>query len=80
VVRLLLAHGVDPNAVYRNELTALMWAAGYGQTETARALIDAGARVDPVDNRGKNALDMAREFKHAETVQLLEQALRAPRH
>jgi hypothetical protein len=42
-------------------------------------LIDAGARVDPVDNRGKNALEMAREFKHAPTVELLEQAARAPR-
>jgi len=79
IVRLLLDKGVDPNAVYRNDLTALMWAAGYGQTETARVLIDAGARVDPVDNRGKNALEMAREFKHAPTVELLEQAARAPR-
>jgi len=80
VVRLLLAHGVDPNAIYRNDLTALMWAAGYGQTETARALIDAGARVDLVDNRGKSAIDMARDFKHVDTVQVLEQALRSPRH
>ena len=79
IVRLLLDNGVDPNAVYRNDLTALMWAAGYGQTETARVLIDAGARVDPVDNRGKNALEMAREFKHGPTVELLEQAARARR-
>ncbi len=45
--------GVDPNAVYRNDLTALMWAAGYGRTETVRALIGAGARVELVDDRGK---------------------------
>ena len=55
-------------------------AAGYGQTETARVLIDAGARVDLVDNRGKSALDMAREFKHAPTVELLEQSLGTARH
>jgi uncharacterized protein len=79
-VRLLLARGVDPNAVYRNDLTALMWAAGYGHADTARALIDAGARVELVDNRGKTALDMAREFKHAETVDVLERALAATRH
>jgi hypothetical protein len=36
----------------------------------------AGARIDLVDNRGKSALDMAREFKHAETVQALEEAQR----
>jgi ankyrin repeat protein len=62
--------------VYRNDLTALMWAAGYGHAETVRALITAGARIDLVDNRGKSALDMAREFKHAETVQALEEAQR----
>jgi ankyrin repeat protein len=53
-----------------------MWAAGYGHADTARALIEAGARVDAVDNRGKSALDMAREFKHAQTVDVLEQARR----
>ncbi len=57
-----------------------MWAAGYGHADTARVLIDAGARVDLVDNRGKSALDMAREFKHAETVEVLERALRATPH
>jgi ankyrin repeat protein len=77
---MLLSHGVDPNAVYRNDLTALMWAAGYGHADTARALIAAGARIDAVDNRGKNALDMAREFRHAETVSVLEEASRAARH
>jgi ankyrin repeat protein len=64
IVRLLLDKGVDPNAVYRNDLTVLMWAAGYGKTDTVRALIDAGARLDPVDNRGKTALDMARAVRN----------------
>jgi uncharacterized protein len=79
-VHLLLAKGVDPNAAYHNHLTALMWAAGYGHAETVRMLIDSGARIDVVDDRGKSALDMAREFKHAETIDVLEQALRSPRH
>jgi len=56
-----------------------MWAAGYGKTDTVRALIDAGARIDPVDNRGKSALDMAREYQHAPTVEVLEQAQRTAR-
>jgi ankyrin repeat protein len=56
-----------------------MWAAGYGKTDTVRALIDAGARVDPVDNRGKTALDMAREYQHAQTAEVLERAQRTIR-
>ena len=56
-----------------------MWAAGYGHADTARVLIKAGARVDPVDNRGKTALDMAREFKHVETIAVLEEAAKTPR-
>ncbi len=46
IVQMLLAKGVDPNAVYDNDLTALMWAAGYGRTATVKALLDAGARAD----------------------------------
>jgi ankyrin repeat protein len=72
VVVLLLRAGVDPNAVYVHELTALMWAAGYGKTETVRALLDAGARAELKDDRGKTALDIAREGSYAETVKLLE--------
>jgi len=77
IVRLLLAHGVDPNAIYKNDLTALMWAAGYGHAETAQALLDAGARADFVDNRGKSALDIAQESKDAATVALLQRAIAA---
>jgi ankyrin repeat protein len=67
----LLAKGVDPNAVYHNDLTALMWAAGFGKTSTVRALLDAGARADVKDDRGKTAIDMAREGKYDDTVKLL---------
>ena len=74
VLHMLLAKGVDPNAVYRNDLTALMWAAGYGRTEVVRVLLDAGARVDRRDDRGKSALDIAREQRQDATVALLEAA------
>jgi ankyrin repeat protein len=74
VVLLLLARGVDPNAVYQNDLTALMWAAGNGKLATVKALLAAGARPGLKDNRGKTALDLAREGKHAEVVALLENA------
>ena len=71
---MLLAKGVDANAVYANDLTALMWAAGFGKTATVKALLDAGARADLKDNRGKTALDIAREGKFDETAKLLENA------
>lgn len=76
VVVLLLKAGIDPNALYAHELTALMWAAGYGHTDTVKALLDAGARADLKDDRGKSALDIAREGNFAATVRLLEAAAR----
>jgi ankyrin repeat protein len=47
-------------------------AAGYGRTDTVRLLLAAGARADRKDNRGKTALDIAREQGHVETVRALE--------
>jgi hypothetical protein len=41
-----------------------------------KALLDAGARADLRDNRGKRALDIAREQKHEETARALEAATR----
>jgi ankyrin repeat protein len=51
-----------------------MWAAGYGRTETVQALLSAGADPARKDNRGKTALDIAREQNHAATATVLEQA------
>jgi len=76
VVQLLLQTGIDPNAIYVHELTALMWAAGYGKTETVKLLLDAGARADLKDDRGKTALDIAREGNYAATAELLAASMR----
>jgi hypothetical protein len=75
-VKLFLAKGADPNAAYAHGLTALMWAAGYGKVETMRALIDAGARIDAKDDRGKTAGDIARENGHAAAAGVLDDARR----
>ena len=78
VVRRLLAAGVNPKRVYGNDLTALMWAAGYepgygehDAVDVVALLLDAGAPIDAVDNRGYSALMIAAEGGHAAVAQAL---------
>jgi ankyrin repeat protein len=75
LVKLLLEAGVDVNRRYGNDLTALMWAAGYANDvpladglETVELLLGRGARQDLADNRGRTALMIAAERGHAEVV------------
>jgi ankyrin repeat protein len=72
----LLDTGVDVNRRYRHELTALMWAAGYGRTETVNELLAHGADKTFVDDRGKNALEIARDAGHKDAVALLRASSR----
>ncbi|MBP7149767.1 MAG: ankyrin repeat domain-containing protein [Acidobacteria bacterium] len=78
-VRRLLALGADPNASAHHligerpaEVTALHLAAEQGQAEIARALLDAGARIDPGADDGRpTPLHVAAGAGHVELVQLL---------
>src|SRR5690606_4588657 len=56
-VRVLLERGADPNAVesFRGQ-TALMWAAGAGNTQTIDLLVEHGADVDAASSAGFTAL------------------------
>jgi ankyrin repeat protein len=74
----LITTGIDVNARYGNELTALMWAAGHSndvpQDEglaTIAMLLDKGARSNDQDNRGRTALMIAAELGHRNAVELL---------
>jgi ankyrin repeat protein len=74
----MLEAGVDVNRRFGNELTALMWAAGYPDdvdvgdgVATVELLLAKGAQLDLADNRGRTALMIAAERGHAEIVKLL---------
>ena len=78
VVRTLLAAGVDAKRAYGNDLTALMWAAGYEDgygehdaLDVIALLLDAGAPINATDNRGRTALMIAAERGHAAVVKAL---------
>jgi uncharacterized protein len=78
IVKRLLARNIDVNARYPNDLTLLMWASGPDEgVQEAQAmtivsyLLDAGARIDDRDNRGRTALMIAAEGGHAELAGLL---------
>lgn len=71
-VSLLLQAGADVNARGYWGHSALICAAGHGNTEVVRLLLAAGAdREHKEFFKGRNALDFAIEGKHAETAELL---------
>jgi ankyrin repeat protein len=66
------------DARYGRGLTALMWAAGHEEEVDPRVadaviglLLDRGASIDAVDDRGRTALIIAAERGDAEAVGLL---------
>jgi ankyrin repeat protein len=78
IVRRLLQGGVESRRAYGNDLTALMWAAGHedgvgarAAIEVAKLLLDAGAAIDAVDNRGRSALMIAAERGDGAVVEFL---------
>ena len=69
------------NQVLGNDLTALMWAAGYSNDvptsdglATVSLLLELGAEVGARDNRGRTALMIAAERGYGEVVERLPAA------
>jgi ankyrin repeat protein len=71
-IRLLLEHGANPNRRGgRDNRSALHWTARRGDEEATRMLLEAGADVNAVDERGESVLHAAAERGTAEVVRLL---------
>jgi uncharacterized protein len=78
IVEQFLDAGVDVNEHYQHNLTLLMWAAGHANDVPEKegralvsALIDRGAKLDEIDDRGMTALMISAELGHVETIQEL---------
>ncbi len=64
-------YAVALDAQYAHDLTLLMWAAGYGNADAVKMLVDRGAEFNLTDDRGKTALMIAAENGHADAVSVL---------
>lgn len=64
-------NGAKPNTLNLNGATALIYAATFGQTELAKALLEKGADKNIKDRMGKTALDYANIQEIEEMIQLL---------
>jgi ankyrin repeat protein len=78
VVARLIDAGVNVNRKYKHGLTALMWAAGYADgagiddiKDVLALLIVRGAELDEHDDRGKTAVEIARDLGHREIADYL---------
>nr|QBK92123.1 MAG: F-box domain and ankyrin repeat protein [Pithovirus LCPAC304] len=70
-VKSLLQLGIDPDSytsLYRT--TALLWASKGGHTDVVRLLLEHGANPNLKNNAGYSARKSAKQYKHADIVQL----------
>ncbi len=61
VIDLLLASGADANATDKTGMTALMWAARFGDAERVQALVQGGASVMATDSNNWTCIDYAKK-------------------
>ena len=73
MVRDLLDHGAEVNAINRNCNTALMSAAGCGNIKTVKLLLDHGADTSAMDRDGRTALAHAERRMNNDVAKLLQE-------
>ncbi len=70
-VKFLLESGADVNKIGAHKRTALHYAANAGFDEVVEILIEAGANLGAIDDKGKSPYDLAVIKKHHSTLHLL---------
>ncbi len=73
--QLLLDHSVDVNLTNHRLHTALFYVAKYGTPELARALLDAGADPEAVDQAGLNPFQFAVRNKNVPVARMLKKTM-----
>ncbi len=73
-IALLVAHGVDLDAVNKAGETALIQAVRARKLRAVRALLEAGADPEVADYQGQTALDIARQMRLRNFARLIEDA------
>ena len=72
MVKLLLAHGADPNVVNSDGDTPLHIMAKFGETEKCKVLLDGGADPTLKNKAGMTPADVARKYKRAELAAFIK--------
>ena len=74
MINLLLEKGKDVNDITRKSgFTPLMAAVCYGRYDIFKVLLDAGADISAIDNKGLSALDFAKKMHKKTMIKLLEE-------
>ncbi len=73
-IKLLAAHGADPDAVNKAGETALIQAVRARKLRAVRTLLEVGADPEVADYQGQTALDVARQMRLRNFARLIESA------
>ncbi|MDX9814631.1 MAG: ankyrin repeat domain-containing protein [Sulfurimonas sp.] len=80
-IKELVAKGVDVNATKRkSRFTPLMCAVCYGRVDVAKYLIECGADIKAIDQKGISVVDFARKLNKKSMLEMLEYDENAPKN
>ena len=69
---ILIKHSVDVNLINHRKQTALYYAAKYGDEDIVKILLDAGAKMDIVDQAGLSPFQFAVRNKNVPVAKFLK--------